>query len=59
MKYVNRELKAKNLLYLKKGEGKENQLKVIIDLGLSQTKKILSSKVGLAYYASPAGNSPR
>ena len=51
----HRDLKPENLLYLKKGEEKDNPLKVI-DFGLSQTlntKKILSSKVGTAYYVSP------
>ena len=48
-------LKPENLLYLKKGDEKNNPLKVI-DFGLSQTldtKKILSSRVGTAYYVSP------
>jgi calcium-dependent protein kinase len=52
---VHRDLKPENLLYLKKGNEKNNPLKVI-DFGLSQTlntKKILSSKVGTAYYVSP------
>ena len=51
----HRDLKPENLLYLKKGSEKHNPLKVI-DFGLSQTlntKKILSSKVGTAYYVSP------
>ena len=51
----HRDLKPENLLYLKKGEEKDNPLKVI-DFGLSQKtdiKKILSSKVGTAYYVSP------
>ena len=51
----HRDLKPENLLYLKKGDEKDNPLKVI-DFGLSQTidvKKILSSKVGTAYYVSP------
>jgi calcium-dependent protein kinase len=52
---VHRDLKPENLLYLKKGNEANNPLKVI-DFGLSQTlntKKILSSKVGTAYYVSP------
>ena len=52
---VHRDLKPENLLYLKKGSEENNPLKVI-DFGLSQTldtKKILSSKVGTAYYVSP------
>ena len=51
----HRDLKPENLLYLKKGDEKDNPLKVI-DFGLSQKtdmKKILSSKVGTAYYVSP------
>ena len=51
----HRDLKPENLLYLKEGDEKENPLKVI-DFGLSQTlntKKVLSSKVGTAYYVSP------
>ena len=51
----HRDLKPENLLYLDKGKEKDNPLKVI-DFGLSQTiniKKILSSKVGTAYYVSP------
>jgi calcium-dependent protein kinase len=51
----HRDLKPENLLYLKKGNEANNPLKVI-DFGLSQTlntKKILSSKVGTAYYVSP------
>ena len=51
----HRDLKPENLLYLKKGDEKDNPLKVI-DFGLSQTlttKKILSSRVGTAYYVSP------
>ena len=51
----HRDLKPENLLYLKKGDEKNNPLKVI-DFGLSQTldtKKILSSRVGTAYYVSP------
>ena len=52
---VHRDIKPENLLYLYKGNEKKNPLK-IIDFGLSQTldmKKILSSKVGTAYYVSP------
>ena len=52
---VHRDIKPENLLYLKKGDETNNPLK-IIDFGLSQTlntKKILSSKVGTAYYVSP------
>ena len=52
---VHRDLKPENLLYFKKGSEVNNPLKVI-DFGLSQTldqKKILSSKVGTAYYVSP------
>ena len=51
---VHRDLKPENLLYLKKGEEKNNPLKVI-DFGLSRTldSKVLSSKVGTAYYVSP------
>ena len=57
---VHRDLKPENLLYLKKGDEKNNPLK-IIDFGLSRTldQKVLSSKVGTAYYVSPeilAGN---
>ena len=51
----HRDLKPENLLYLKKGDEKDNPLKVI-DFGLSRDlniKKILSSKVGTAYYVSP------
>ena len=51
----HRDLKPENLLYLKKGQEKDNPLKVI-DFGLSRDtnmKKILSSKVGTAYYVSP------
>ena len=51
----HRDLKPENLLLLKKGNEKNNPIKVI-DFGLSQTlniKKILSSKVGTAYYVSP------
>ena len=51
----HRDLKPENILYLKEGEEENNSLKVI-DFGLSQTfniKKILSSKVGTAYYVSP------
>ena len=52
---VHRDIKPENLLYLYKGNVKNNPLK-LIDFGLSQTldmKKILSSKVGTAYYVSP------
>ena len=52
---VHRDLKPENLLYLKEGTEINNPLK-IIDFGLSQDlniKKILSSKVGTAYYVSP------
>ena len=52
---VHRDLKPENLLYLKEGPEENNPLK-IIDFGLSQDlniKKILSSKVGTAYYVSP------
>ena len=52
---VHRDLKPENLLYLKEGSEVNNPLK-IIDFGLSQElnlKKILSSKVGTAYYVSP------
>ena len=51
----HRDLKPENLLYLEKGKEKNNPIKVI-DFGLSQSinlKKILSSKVGTAYYVSP------
>ena len=51
----HRDLKPENLLYLKEGEEKNNPLKVI-DFGLSQnfnTKNILSTKVGTAYYVPP------
>ena len=51
----HRDLKPENLLYLKKGGEEDNPLKVI-DFGLSRdtnVKKILSSKVGTAYYVSP------
>ena len=51
----HRDLKPENLLYLKKGNEGDNSLK-IIDFGLSRDlslKKILSSKVGTAYYVSP------
>ena len=51
----HRDLKPENLLYFKKGDEKDNPIK-IIDFGLSQKidiKKILSSKVGTAYYVSP------
>ena len=51
----HRDLKPENLLYLKKGDEKDNPIK-IIDFGLSRDltlKKILSSKVGTAYYVSP------
>lgn len=51
----HRDLKPENLLYQKKGDEKDNTLKVI-DFGLSRDlniKKILSSKVGTAYYVSP------
>ena len=52
---VHRDIKPENLLYLNKGNDSNNPIK-IIDFGLSQTlnlKKILSSKVGTAYYISP------
>ena len=52
---VHRDLKPENLLYLKEGPELNNPLK-IIDFGLSQEiniNKILSSKVGTAYYVSP------
>ena len=52
---AHRDLKPENLLYLKEGTEENNPLK-IIDFGLSQDlniKKILSSKVGTAYYVSP------
>ena len=52
---AHRDLKPENLLYLYQGEEVNNPLK-IIDFGLSQDiniKKILSSKVGTAYYVSP------
>ena len=52
---AHRDLKPENLLYLKEGSEENNPLK-IIDFGLSQDlniKKILSSKVGTAYYVSP------
>ena len=52
---AHRDLKPENLLYLKEGPEENNPLK-IIDFGLSQDlniKKILSSKVGTAYYVSP------
>jgi len=51
----HRDLKPENLLYLKKGDEKDNPIK-IIDFGLGQNidiKKILSSKVGSLYYVSP------
>ena len=52
---AHRDLKPENLLYLNEGSEDNNPLK-IIDFGLSQDiniKKILSSKVGTAYYVSP------
>ena len=52
---VHRDLKPENLLYLKEGPELNNPLK-IIDFGLSQEiniNKILSSKLGTAYYVSP------
>ena len=52
---VHRDIKPENLLYLNEGDEKNNPLK-IIDFGLSQDlnlKKVLSSKVGTAYYVSP------
>ena len=52
---VHRDLKPENLLYLREGPELNNPLK-IIDFGLSQEiniNKILSSKVGTAYYVSP------
>jgi calcium-dependent protein kinase len=48
-------LKPENILFLKKGDEKNNPIK-IIDFGLSRelkSKKNLSSKVGTAYYVSP------
>ena len=51
----HRDLKPENLLYLKKGNENNNPLKVI-DFGLSREmnlNKLLSSKVGTAYYVSP------
>ena len=53
--FAHRDLKPENLLYLKEGSEIDNPLK-IIDFGLSQDiniKKLLSSKVGTAYYVSP------
>ena len=52
---AHRDLKPENLLYLKEGSEENNPLK-IIDFGLSRDinlKKLLSSKVGTAYYVSP------
>ena len=52
---VHRDLKPENLLYLREGPELNNPLK-IIDFGLSQEiniNKILSSKVGTAYYVAP------
>jgi calcium-dependent protein kinase len=52
---AHRDLKPENLLYLYEGTEVNNPIK-IIDFGLSQDiniKKILSSKVGTAYYVSP------
>ncbi len=52
---AHRDLKPENLLYINEGSEINNPIKVI-DFGLSQTlntKKILSSKVGTAYYVSP------
>ena len=51
----HRDLKPENLLYLKKGEEKDNPIRVI-DFGLSQMfspQKKLKTKVGTAYYVSP------
>ena len=58
---VHRDLKPENLLYLNEGSEKNNPIK-IVDFGLSidfNMKKMLSSKVGTAYYVPPeilAGN---
>ena len=58
---AHRDLKPENLLYLKEGSEEDNPIKVV-DFGLSRNidiKKILSSKVGTAYYVAPeilAGN---
>ena len=52
---VHRDLKPENLLYLREGPELNNPLKMI-DCGLSKEiniNKILSSKVGTAYYVSP------
>ena len=52
---VHRDLKPENLLYLNKGDEKNNPLK-IIDFGLSRVverEKKLKSKVGTAYYVAP------
>ena len=52
---VHRDLKPENLLYLKEGSEENNPIK-IADFGLSQNlnyKKILTSKVGTAYYVPP------
>ena len=52
---VHRDLKPENLLYLNKGEEKNNPIK-IIDFGLSQyitSEEKLKSKVGTAYYVAP------
>ena len=51
----HRDLKPENLLFLKKGDEKDNPLKVI-DFGLSKTlnkNQKLSTKVGTPYYISP------
>ena len=51
----HRDLKPENLLYLKKGQEKDNPIRVI-DFGLSQMispQKKLKTKVGTAYYVSP------
>ena len=52
---VHRDLKPENLLYLHEGSEENNPIK-IIDFGLSQSinlNKMLSSKVGTAYYVAP------
>ena len=52
---AHRDLKPENLLYLNKGEEKNNPIK-IIDFGLSQyitSEEKLKSKVGTAYYVAP------
>jgi calcium-dependent protein kinase len=50
----HRDLKPENLLYLNKGDEKDNPIKVI-DFGLSQIfrERKLKTKVGTAYYVAP------